>query len=78
MVNLWHHYAAIISNVSDLLQRSWRVQLKHSVREANSSANFMAKPGAASTEIWREFLEPPEGLLPQLQVDARREMYHRY
>lgn len=27
----------------------------------------MAKLGTTSTEIWREFLEPPEGLLPQLQ-----------
>lgn len=36
----------------------------------------MAKLGTTSTEIWREFLEPPEGLLPQLQVDARQEMYH--
>ena len=76
MVNPLHHYAAIISNVQDLLQRSWNVQLKHSVRETNSSADFIAKLGAASSDIWREFLEPPEGLLPLLQADARREMHY--
>jgi len=36
-VNDWNHYAAIIINVQDLLQRSWNVQLKHYVRDANSS-----------------------------------------
>jgi len=66
MVNPWHHYAEIISNVHDLLQWSWHVKLKHSVREASSSFDFMNKLGAARTEIWHEFLEPPEGLLPQL------------
>ena len=51
MVNPWHHYATIISNVQDLPHRSWSVQLQHYVRELNSSVNFMAKLGAASPEI---------------------------
>jgi len=70
MVNPWHHYATIICNVHDLLQRSWSVQLKHFVKEANSSSDFMAKQEAASFEIWHEFLEPPEGLLLLLHADA--------
>jgi len=49
--NPWHHYVAIISNVQDLLQRSWSVQSKHYVRETNSSVDFMAKLGAESAEI---------------------------
>jgi len=56
MVNPWHHYATIIINVKYLLKRRLSVHLQHFVRESNLSADFMAKVGAASSEIWREFL----------------------
>jgi len=77
MVNRWYHSAAIVSNVHDLLQRSWIVQLKYFVREANTSADFMFKLGAGSSEILREFLEQPEDLLLLLHTDACQVIYHR-
>lgn len=40
-----------MSNVQDLLQMSWSVKLKHYVRDAKLSADFMAKLGATNSEI---------------------------
>jgi ribonuclease HI len=49
-VNDWHHYAAIIHNIKELLLRDWRVKVVHTLREGNACANFLAKFGARNLE----------------------------
>lgn len=31
--NVWHHYAAIINNIKDLVARNWRVCVTHTLRK---------------------------------------------
>lgn len=40
-----HHYASLIRTVRELVKLDWSVELVHTLREGNSSANFMAKMG---------------------------------
>lgn len=67
-MNLWHHYAAIIHNVKELLERNWNVSLTHTLREANASADLLVKMGAASNISWLDFEDPPDGILTFLPV----------
>lgn len=76
-VNPWHLFAPIISNIKDLMARDWHLQLSHTWREANATADFMAKMGANCNEAWQEFAEPPDGILPLLQDDALRVQFAR-
>lgn len=71
-LNHWHHYASIIANIKNLVERNWRIRFDHTMREANSAADLMAKRGAAGPEVWSEFIVPPADVLPILQSDAAR------
>lgn len=59
------------------MARDWHLQLSHTWREANATADFMAKMGANCNEAWQEFVEPPDGILPLLQDDALRVQFAR-
>jgi ribonuclease HI len=76
-VNSWHLFAPIINNIKELMARDWNLQLIHTWREANATADFLAKMGANSNEAWHEFLVPPDGVLPCLQDDALRVQFAR-
>jgi len=72
VVNPWHLFAPIISNIKDLMARDWNLQLSHTWKEANATADFMTKMGVSCNQTWQEFLEPPDGILPLMQDDALR------
>lgn len=45
--------------------------------EANASADFIAKMGAAGNISWLEFEDPSDEILPLLQDDASRKEFLR-
>jgi ribonuclease HI len=77
MGNLWHHYASILANIKDMVNRNWHIRFKHTMREANAVADLLAKIGAAGTNLWTEMREPPSAAIPLLQADADRVMFLR-
>jgi ribonuclease HI len=66
-VNPWHHYASILANITELVKRNWSICFRHTKREANSVADFLAKTGAAGTSNWTEMRTPPPAAIPLLQ-----------
>jgi ribonuclease HI len=76
-VSPWHHYASILANIKALVKRNWSICFKHTMREANSVADLLAKTGAAGTHAWTEIREPPSAAIPLLQADAARVMFAR-
>jgi ribonuclease HI len=62
LVNAWHHYAAIILNIKDLLARDWRVKVVHTLRGGNVCADFLAKPGAHNLEVFSPIVVPHAGM----------------
>ena len=71
-LNVWHVYATIITNVKDLLNLPWNVQLTHTLREANECADFLAKHGANHDSPWCSLENPIPGLEDLLLADASR------
>lgn len=51
-MNKWHFYAAIVTNILDLISRDWSVALEHTLRKGNASADFLAKFGAQESTSW--------------------------
>nr|KYP43659.1 hypothetical protein KK1_034887 [Cajanus cajan] len=47
---VWHVYATIIARIRDFTREDWRLEFKHTLREGNSCANFLAKREAAVDE----------------------------
>nr|KYP44684.1 hypothetical protein KK1_033798 [Cajanus cajan] len=43
-------YATIIARIRDFAREDWRLEFKHTLREGNSCADFLAKQGAAVDE----------------------------
>lgn len=76
-VNSWHHYASILANIKDMVNKGSHVCFRHTMREANSAADLLAKTRAAGTSTWTEMREPPSAALPLLQADADRVMFLR-
>ncbi|GAU33259.1 hypothetical protein TSUD_333820 [Trifolium subterraneum] len=75
--NSFHCYAAIIANIQDLLVLEWDVSLKHSVREGNFCADFLAKLGSANDEKFSIWESPPPDMQDLLLSDALRVPYPR-
>lgn len=59
-VNDWHHYAAIILNIKELLSREWRIYLTHTLREGNACAGYLENFGAGSPNALYLFTKPPK------------------
>ena len=76
-VNEWHHYAAIIFNIMDLLTRNWGVRLVHTLRKGNTCADFLAKFGARNPEAYSRIAVPPDGMSLLLLADASGNFYSR-
>jgi len=67
---IFHKLGAVIVDIKELLSKEWEVLLLHTLREANSCADFMAKHGArnlAKICIWEN---PPLGLRALLLADS--------
>ncbi|GAU47648.1 hypothetical protein TSUD_27720 [Trifolium subterraneum] len=69
-VDEWHHYAAILLNIKDILAREWRVNIAHTFREGNACADYLAKLGACNNEALSVMTNPPASLNLLLLADA--------
>jgi ribonuclease HI len=69
-VDEWHHYAAILNNIKDILNRDWHVSILHTLREGNACADYLAKHGANNNEVFSSIAIPPAGLNLFLLADA--------
>ncbi|GAU35482.1 hypothetical protein TSUD_384370 [Trifolium subterraneum] len=65
-----HHYAAILNNIKELLNRDWRVLILHTFREGNAYADYLAKHGANNTYVFVSIAIPPVLLNFSLLADA--------
>lgn len=65
-----HAYAPLISVIKDMLGRDWVVELTHTLREGNESADILAKMGALQQEQFRVMLTPLAALGASLVADA--------
>ena len=53
--NKYHLFGAVIFYIEELLKQNWKVHLLHTLKEANSCADYMAKLAAKSNSdlyIW--------------------------
>jgi len=69
-INIWHHYAAILHNIKELLARDWHVHLLHTLREGNACADYLAKMGARNLEAYTPIVVPPVEISLLLLADA--------
>ncbi|KAK2448759.1 hypothetical protein QL285_008006 [Trifolium repens] len=69
-VDEWHHYAAIIRNIKEILDRNWQVVILHTYREGNTCADILAKHGARNNEGFTSIVVSPAGLNLCLLADA--------
>jgi hypothetical protein len=76
-VDDWHHYAAILNNINDFLNRDWHVSLLHTLWEGNTCADFLAKHGAISNEAYSSIANLPDGLNLSLLADASETWFSR-
>lgn len=67
-----HCNAALIEGIQELLRRDWEVWLLHTLREGNSSADALAKLGAAQSERLVVLSTPSAAIGPLLLADAMR------
>ncbi|XP_057444948.1 uncharacterized protein LOC130737208 [Lotus japonicus] len=65
-----HVYAPLIWDIKDLLSRSWRMELVHTIQEGNACADFLAKFGVAQAKELVELVAPSDGLRPFLLANA--------
>ncbi|MCH94632.1 ribonuclease H protein [Trifolium medium] len=56
----FNRYIVVIANIHDLLRLDWEVNLYHSHREGNASADFLAKLGATSDIKMKIWESPPD------------------
>ncbi|KAK2405415.1 hypothetical protein QL285_054655 [Trifolium repens] len=76
-VDEWHHYAAIIHNIKDIITRDWQVIVSHTLREGNVCADYLAKYGAHNNEAFTTITNPPAGLSLPLLMDSCRTWFSR-
>lgn len=71
-VAVLHREAALIANVQALLAKEWEVELLHTLREGNGSADVLANLGATKQEQFTVVTLPPLELGQWLPSDAMR------
>ncbi|GAU12283.1 hypothetical protein TSUD_141910 [Trifolium subterraneum] len=76
-VDQWHHYAAILNNIQDILRRDWQVLILHTFREGNAYADYLAKHGANNNKVFSSIATPPAGLNLSLLADASGTWFSR-
>lgn len=67
---IFHRYASIIQDIKDQMILPWRIDLRHTLREGNQSADHLAKLGANNVEQLQIFEKPPLDLCSHLDGDA--------
>ncbi|XP_057453140.1 uncharacterized protein LOC130745004 [Lotus japonicus] len=63
-------YAALIWDIKDLLDREWRVEVYHTLREGNACANFLAKFGVGQDSQLVSIDSPLNGMSLLLLADV--------
>jgi ribonuclease HI len=76
-MNSFHCYAATIANIQDLLKLEWDVSVRHSLREGNFCADFLATLGSANEAKLSIWESPPSNMQNLLLSDALRVPYPR-
>ncbi|MCH85317.1 ribonuclease H protein, partial [Trifolium medium] len=76
-INEWHHFAAILHNIKDLLAMDWRVTVVHTLREGNACADYLAKLGARNVEVFSLLATLPVGIKLFLLADASGSWFTR-
>ncbi|KEH40988.1 hypothetical protein MTR_1g040395 [Medicago truncatula] len=66
----------LIQNIKDILGAR-NSSLRHSLREGNQCADFMAKIGASADDVFTVHSSPPDLLLPLLRADEIGFLYLR-
>jgi ribonuclease HI len=72
-----HCYASVIENIKNLINLDLEVNLSHTLREGNASADFLAKLGSNNDSRMMIWKSPPEGLNNLLLSDSRRMLHPR-
>lgn len=72
-----HSHAGLICSIQDRLCRPWRVQLRHTLREGNKCANWLAREGVQQLLPLVIVDAPPRALGYLLMADRMRVMYPR-
>lgn len=65
-----HEYASLTWDVKDLLDRSWKGEIHHALREENGCADFLAKHDPRQGEYLVRIVFALEGLSPLLLAGA--------
>jgi ribonuclease HI len=76
-INNWHHYAAIILTIKDIIARDWRVGISHTLREGNACTYYLVKLEARHNEVFSIIVSPPAGINLLLLADASRTWFFR-
>ncbi|GAU41397.1 hypothetical protein TSUD_244820 [Trifolium subterraneum] len=69
LVDVWHHYAAILHNIKDILSRDWH-SILHTFHEGNACTDYLAKHGANNNTSFTTIAIPPAGLNLHLLADV--------
>ena len=72
----FHVYVVLIHEIKTLLSQA-NVSLRHTLREGNQCADFLAKLGASSDEILLVHPHPPDDLRLLLRIDASGTLFLR-
>ncbi|GAU46201.1 hypothetical protein TSUD_401610 [Trifolium subterraneum] len=73
----FHHYVAIIAKIQDFLKMEWEARLLHTLREGNTSSDFLAKFGSTNDDKLTIWEAPSEELKNILLFDALRVLHPR-
>lgn len=69
-VPIFHHCAALIKSVQDLLRKEWFISLHHTLREGNQCADYLAKMGANQHDGFHLLVSVPSGISSILLTDS--------
>jgi len=72
----FHIYAVLLQDIKDLL-RNCNFTLHHTLREGNQCADFLAKFGASSADVFTVHPSPPVDLLSLIRSDASGTFFSR-
>lgn len=70
LLSHFHKYVVLVQDICDSLQREWIVVLRHTLRQGNQCADYMAKLGASEYDRLRIHAYPPQDLSCLLLADS--------
>jgi ribonuclease HI len=67
-VSPWHHYASILANIKALVKRNWSICFKHTMREANTVADLLARQVQQAHKLGLRSENLPPQLFPSFKL----------